>query len=54
MRPLETIDAVAAALTNDTDYGLVAGFWTTDLQRALSLPQAAARGNGLGQRLPHG
>lgn len=37
-------DDEAVAIANDTPYGLAAGFWTTDLQRALALPKRLRAG----------
>ena len=35
----------AVAIANDTVYGLAAGFWTTNLQRALRLPRRIQAGS---------
>lgn len=41
--PFDTEDE-AVAIANDTPYGLAAGLWTRDLQRAMTLPQRLKAG----------
>ena len=44
----------AIRIANDTEYGLSAGIWSTDNQRALDVAGQLKARHGLGQRLAHG